>query len=576
LRTALLSAATLVGCHTDTQGLSEILSPDLTYVNFPGKRLVSGRVSRVDIDRSGHDALTEVRLLIQKQSGELVIFDPLTMKQCLVGVVAAFQPFTQTDSFKQQRRPMVALLETNAEEGRGSLGFSDWDCKVWSTGLEDAEMPSIEPWLSYPIRTTSQLGDALYAVDPWGRSVTQITDGLTSLAYNGNGWHTREGSDLVVRAYDFTPKFRWQNVPDGIAFGSGFLSPWSNSLTYLRSDGGSKYVASDACELKGADPAWGETLHMVNVGEVCWSVSFFAPCAEKTLRVYQAENGGTDSIMRQVGDPGQFVDPLFAYYYNDPAYLLDQPVALPPTAPGMVSRSHSRYVGTLYGAEIVVDSAESISVERIGDRAMLPALYAVSYEWHRQGDPLALVDYDGTVGRLVVWHPGKRTEEIASNVAEVEGGLAVVDWDGSSGALLVAMTDPPILTSIRVASLSGIVYESDGNRGAAAAWVGPAGELDVIHCSACNWNWITAVGIRPAVIAKHVQAGNFNWFGTNILGYLHDVDAGVGTLAIRFMDTADVFEQAGVSQYQFLAVPPGVLYFVDQGSKSGLWFAPLR
>lgn len=570
------------GCHTETAGLEDILSSGPSYVNFPGKRLVSGRVARVDVDFDFPNGPTEARLLIQMdKTGELLIMDPVTLKQCSVGAVASFQSFTKTDGFQQQRPPMIAVLLTQDELGRGNLAFSNWRCRLWSTGLEHAELPMLAPGTKYPIRTTGDMGDALYNVDPWTRTVDPITDHVTSIAFDSglHSWRTREGSSLVVRDFSLGPIYRIalpvETVPTPcMAFGAGFVCLLPSGVSQISTTGYVPIPGSlDACSLQSADASFyhPQRSHAWFTNQVARSSSFFAPCESRTLQLVRT----SELLPRRVGEPGQFETPVVDMQDDSDhlLYVLDRATTILNGPKDTRQTFGPRFIGTLYGARVASEDAAPIAVEKIGDNAIRPDPGS-DYQWRRQGDPLSLVDYDGTVGRLLVWHPGGGTTEIAQNVTELDGGLALVDWDGTSGALLLATTDPPILTTLRLSSLGNLRYSRNDRVGVAVAWAGPADELNLIRTS--YENRANALGIVPESIDSSVNPGDYALVDSSLLGYRRDVQDGAGTLVLRFLDSQDSFEQKGVSRWQFLSIPPAVLYFVDHGSKAGLWLAPLR
>jgi hypothetical protein len=178
------------------------------------------------------------------------------------------------------------------------------------------------------------------------------------------------------------------------------------------------------------------------------------------------------------------------------------------------------------------------------------------------------------VGRLLQWHPGSGTVEIATNVAELDGGLALVNWDGTSGELLADLIDPPTQLPLRLTSLRAIDVNLSGEDYVALSAATANGELIVMHGSYEDLS--NDLALHTETVASHVLAGEYGWYSQNILAYTRDGGDGTGTLVVRFVDSGDEFEQRGVSRWQFSWIDQSIRYFVDSGSQVGLWLARFR
>ncbi len=574
-RLAAALAVVSVGCHFETQGLEDILSPRPTYVNFPGKRVIKGQVSSVVSDWNGDN---DRRVLAMRSDGELLIVEPESAENCSVGLVADFLPNAYLDTYDAQRRPMVALLLSQDDTGRGELAFSDWDCTVWSTGIERGSLILREAADGYLAGDVRDDGKALLVVNPWREQVREVESGLTALVTDWGGWSLAQaGTELVVRDPQLTERLRESDVAEYLTLINGGVAILKTDGTLLVMDLATKlttHLGGDVCGLQGAD---------IRDRSPYTSISFLDPCADGALKLYEHRK----RTLRLVGLAGQFTNARVAFdaYAVRHLYVLDGATKLPSTAPVRRSSYGDRYIGTLWGSASLIDPTlgeNEVSgglplrepVEQIGENAILPVTPSYGFLL-RMGDPLALVDYDGTQGRLVIWKPGAATHEVATNVTELDGGLAVVNWDGTSGEVLAAMQDPAVPLGLRVESLDVATVAYDGDdEGISVALSAADGEFILMRGSRAQWR--SGLGLGLETLAEGVLPEQYAWWSSHLLGYNRADGSGSGTLTLRFTDTLDTFEQTGVSRWQFSNTPPGVLYFVDVGSKAGLWWAALR
>jgi hypothetical protein len=187
------------------------------------------------------------------------------------------------------------------------------------------------------------------------------------------------------------------------------------------------------------------------------------------------------------------------------------------------------------------------------------------------------VEYDGTAlaGRLVTWSPGRPLKEVATGVAQINGSIAIIDFDGSVGNLVAldgATVSKPLARKVPrqhvLADTPGtaLVSNYDGNRG--TLLVAPAGTTDFEEVT----TGITLDELQNQDVAFLQSLGG--------IAYLHDFDedAGVGVLGARIIETGDTFD-IGIraSEWSEYGWPePGILYVSPEGDAAGLWFARLR
>lgn len=577
-RSRTLAAALAVvtaGCHFETQGLEDILSPQPTYVNFPGKRIVKGQVSAAVSDWNGDN---DRRVLAMRGDGELLIVKPETAENCSVGLVADFLPNAYLNTYDVQRPPMVALLLSQDDTGRGELAFSDWDCNVWPTGLERGSLSLREAADGYLAGDLRDDGKALLVVDPWRQQVHEVESGLTTLVTDWGGWSLAQaGTELVVRDPQLTERLRQSDVAEYLTLVNGGVVTLKTDGSLLVTDLATElttYLGGDVCGLQGAD---------IRDRSPYTSISFLDPCVDGSMKLYEHRW----RTLRPVGLAGQFANARVAFdaYAERHLYVLDRATKLPATAPVGRSSYGDRYIGTLWGSTSPIDptlgendglggSLLREPLTKIGENAILPVTPGYGFLL-RVGDPLALVDYDGIQGRLVVWEPGGATREVATSVTELDGGLAVMNWDGTSGEVLAAMQDPAVPLGLRVESLDVATVAYDGeDEGVSVAFSTVDGEFMLMRGSLQQWR--SGLGLELEALAEGVLPKQYAWWSSHLLGYNRSDGNGGGTLTLRFTDTLDTFDQPGVSRWQFSNTPPGVLYFVDAGSKAGLWWAALR
>src|SRR5262245_7078110 len=84
---ALASAPALLGCDFETAGLEELLDPNPSFLNVPGKRLAEGRFSSLKID--GTDA-SEAAVLALRDEQALSIVPFAGGGGCTIGTAGSF------------------------------------------------------------------------------------------------------------------------------------------------------------------------------------------------------------------------------------------------------------------------------------------------------------------------------------------------------------------------------------------------------------------------------------------------------------------------------------------------------
>jgi hypothetical protein len=591
-----LGAGLVLGCVPKTEAVADLLDGAHSYVEFPGQRLLSGRLSAFGLDRS--DAGT---VALGLRDGRLVIAPFEGGSECDAGPAASVASSQYYRLRVNASQPKVPFLETRDSGGRGPLKFTDHHCSVVPMEpLQDAVLPLNDgidaslsrylvlgeglepplsgfrrlyeclPWLAtpgcLPLAEVSRLEFTQKAA--WSIELDRDPENVQALGALANSL-VRRGSSagFTEFAYGVT-ELAIQRADDQVAFidSRGLLVIDGRGL------GLPEQIETDACSLHASRGLLRST-----------AFSYRAPCDSGALVVYDPKTKQRVELAGS-GQPPALVTP--DYFSDRLAFYLSEAVA-PPSG----TNDRLRY----YSAETAVPHlAGTLWAERLGsglpvrgpERALLASVVWTGRE------ALAIADFDGTTGRYVRWNVDSgELFEIAQGVVDFDFGWVLSDFDGTAGTLRQLFPDfssgvlaygvpdrgsqPLFQGSCLVASCNSELLSNTIKWAVLSEYDGETGTLLLFTRPADGPGYG-----QPELIERNIPAGGYGLLHEgDALLYLKDYSAstGSGELNARFVRTADTFAVPNVDRFYETSSPdPAILYSVPDGPKAGIWYARLR
>jgi hypothetical protein len=399
-------------------------------------------------------------------------------------------------------------------------------------------------------------GGKLTFLDPWSSKTTLVATGASVPQFTDDQstgtakiW-TIEAGQLVARSYAFEELARYGKNVTEFAHTTDSVTRVAfvdDSELFVVTDElkAPERVATDACQVSFPS-GWGG-----------FGLSFLSPCADRRLVLYGSRH-------RSDPGPGKSDETLVVGgpVVGNPAVSFDGDTAL---AFFVKNDEPGAKNGALYGGAL------GKAAEHIGDTPQLSRTHAPVVS-HKGSAWNVLVDVGNGVGRLVQWKPGATAKELARDVEEVSGSLAIVNFDGTVGDLARISADQPVTVLARKVPPGGFDTDTDIGTAVVTDFDGTTGTLEIAPPDDDT---------RFEAVATGVRASGFQFIQSlNGVGYLRDFDAsrGVGTLGVRVVTTGDTFDaDVRASEWREVGWPePGLLYVVPDGNSAGIWFARLK
>jgi hypothetical protein len=529
----------VVGCGLDSgfeELGDELISPDIGYIESPGRQISAGRYRRFSVRAPTLDD----RFIVAFEGNNLVLirFEENGDK-CEVGAARAFGLSITGETADLAREPVLPYLATRDADGRGELRFTDFACN--SSTLRVPDVPLSEDALvgpgQYHLIARNGSNDLL-AIDPWAEQPTLLGSNVSFYRISDQRLWSVEQNELVLRDATLEELGRAGTDLSEIRVSRSPLDVWA---AYV--DNGSLYVVEQNPEGDGLQEPQlvsEDACHVAQVGSSRERVlSYHSPCATRHLVIHDLTN-----------------DERFEY--------ADDVIAT-----SVVARSGMAFdLNYWTGPE---GDSGTLWIVRAGQppaRTVDNALIQTDLLFRNTA--FAITDWDGEVGKYVSWRDvgGQGvTTTIAEGVAELNSLGLIANYQDGVGDLLMVRGDD---TTFELGT--GVPLESTRGR----AFVGNAmdgrGELFVLDPDTGATRGV-AQGVTRGAFMFSVQI-------ETLLMMLSDYDeaSNTATLQVRLLDTGDQFQVSdGVSELVEVGFPrPGVLYGVPVGSRAGLWFAGVR
>ena len=547
----------LTSCRVDFSGLNDLLASNATFLSFPGTRIAPGTFQHPSVDGTDAAGAYFVAFDVSEDTPRLALFPFEGGTGCRTGRADTYRSFAFDFGPRSELPPFVSFLEKIPNSDGTTtrrLHLVNPKCEEPLSPVEDSGFALVPSWSFDPpgyLAVTSR-GDLVF-LDPWAPRRETLSTGASSVQLTDQKVWYIEGGQVTVRDQSlklvkrFGTSVTELHVTANDAPRAAFVD---GTDLYVVSDAleEPKKIDSDVCQVTFADGSSGH------------AIAYHSPCASGRLVLYtNATRPRTPA--------------------DDKKYVLGDTALGAPTVDFVANPGLAFFVssddpkadnGALWGGEIGKPPEHIADNPNLG-RAKAPLVS------NRGGSWQVVVDVSPNGGRLLSWKPGTAAREVARGVAEVDGTLAIVSYDGTQGDLVEIDGGTVIRTLSRHVPTGGV----------AAATNGLDLRLAVLSDVASG---VGTLSVAPSAnaplerIATGVPAsGSVNGFyfvqNLDAYGYLHDYDVkeGVGTLGVRVNATGDTFD-VGIRASDWFEVgwpEPGVWYVIPSGKKAGIWFARL-
>ena len=561
----LLAAAPLtLACNIEGNvgGLADtLLDPEPASIDSPGRKIVSGQYSSLELDASLSVGARLLALRHDREDAELAVIPFEGGDACHVSDV---QRFLRLASQVDINLPPIISVLGNLQDGRGTLRFIDFGCQEVMPALEDVSLPQVLYPRSAPTGFLALSGSGtVHFLDVVERKVSTVAENVRIGRVGSKYLWLVEQGELLARDDKFDVKLRYGTDVQDFALFSGLKEQGVTDVVYL--EAGTVYLAAG-----GADEAVALADDACSITDVGHSgvFAFYSPCAARRLNLaYKASLAGLDDADIQVTALSeQTIDP----------------------------RQIDLFWGDGYGAALFITNADGASDRgdltlQVFDAETSEAETATVLESsaHIGTGGVVRVDYTGTSGTVMravveVDDDGRpqlaSLDPIAEGVAQLPGVtissslgvLANYDDSAATGELVLFSYDldepptrlaqgVPIQRHARDATRqrSAFVADFDGETGMAymvdGKTVTPLGQ-----------------GVLPGTLAFVEMP--------NAVAYLSNRDGRKNALTLYLLEPeTEAVVNVGVNEFHGLPWPsPGILYSVSEGADPGIWFARAR
>lgn len=552
-------ALSLAGCHVDLSGLNQLFSSDPTYLSLPGTRIGNGKYSGASIVGTNASGAHVIAFDARAAPNVLTIFPLNGGKSC--STASAFGYQSLDFGVRSSIPPIVGYHEHSGSDTL--LHLTTLDCKETLTPIKDRNFPLDATFDARPGYLAVDTSSNLTFLDPFKKDTMIVAGNTHGTRIAQNKIWSIENAQFVVRDMQLNELARYgTNVTEfDIAQNGGVravyidgtcdpgTSPCPGDLFQITDAfGPAQKLDSDACSV--IFPA-----HWGGLG-----ISYRSPCTDRRLVVFGSATSTGTPTKNFVGD--YVLGSPDVDFMGDTAYVFYVKAEDPKAT-----------TGTLYGG-VLGTVLESIADDVTRDSTRgAPIVDKAGAAWRMT------VDFDTTqhAGRLVTWTKGQPLTDVAAGVAQISGGFAIVNYDGSSGdvvALSGAKVSKPLAHKVpRQRILVGdpgtaLVADFDDKSGTGTLLVALTGTTDFEE-------------VTKGITLGELTDGSVQFLRSlPAIGYLHDFDAQnlTGILGARILETGDTFD-IGIraSEWSEWGWPePGILYIAPEGDAAGIWFARLR
>lgn len=548
------------GCNIEgsVSGLADsLLDPDPSTIDGPGRRIAQGSYSDLELDASLSVGARLLALRHDREESELAIIPFEGGEACHVGPATRFMRLaSQVDV---HLTPIVGYLGERSD-GQGTLHFVDFACKEVMEPIEQVGLPQV----LYPrgnatgLLTLSGSG-MVYFIDVTKPEVRVVAENVRSgRVGNSHLWLIEEGT-LLARNDAFEVEAHYGTAVVEFGLFSGLDEPGVTDAAYIEggklflasgTDGEPRELAEDACSI-------------TDIGHA-GAFAFYSPCASRRLAVaYRSDLAGLDSRVRVAHLADQALDPRQIDLFWGEGYG---------AALFLVGEDAGADSGELVFQGFDAESGTATEATSLGDQA------------HIDAGGVVFLDYDAGVGELtqvVVENDDsgrpefKKLERLADDVAQLPGVtvsssvgvLGNFDDDSQTGDLLRFSTDVdgdperlaggvPVQRHARDGTRQRSAFVADFEDGTGTAYV-----LD---------------GKRPVALGNHVLPSSLQFVELpEAVAYLVTSASRERALTLYLLDPQlEITLNDQVNEFHSLPWPsPGMLYSVDRGNSSGIWFA---
>ncbi|HEY6724465.1 MAG TPA: hypothetical protein VI197_10545 [Polyangiaceae bacterium] len=560
---AVLSVASLswcAGCNIENgvSGLADsLLDPEPSTIQGPGRRIAQGSYSDLELDASLSVGARLLALRHDREESELAIIPFEGGDACHVGPATRFMRLaSQVDV---HLTPIVGYLGERTN-GQGTLHFVDFDCREVMDPIDQVGLPQV----LYPrgnatgLLTLSGSG-MVYFIDVTKPEVRVVAENVHSgRVGNSHLWLIEEGT-LLARNDSFDVEVRYGTSVVEFGLFSGLYAPGVTDAAYIEdgklflaagTSGEPEELAQDACAI-------------TDIGHA-GAFAFYSPCASRRLAIaYRSDLVGLDAGVLVAHLSEQALDPRqIDLFWGD-----GQGAAL-----------------FLVGEDASADSGELVFQGFDSKAGTASEAVSLGEQAHIDAGGVVFLDYDAGVGELsqvLVENDDsgrpefKALEKLAHGVAQLPGVtvsssvgvLGNFDADDETGDLLLFSNDLDVEPKRLARRVPVQRHARDGTRQRSAFVADFENETGTAY---------VLDGKEPVPLGNHVLPNSLQFVDLpESIAYLVTSGARERALTLYLLEPRlEVTLNTRVNEFHSLPWPsPGMLYSVDQGSSSGIWFA---
>ncbi len=453
---------------------------------------------------------------------------------------------------------LIAYQAERDGQGRGQVDFVGFDCQPRLSPVSSASLPEVPFPRSKPRGLlTLDVDGALSLVDARAGELVPVADGVSSGRAEGKYLWTIE--EGVAHVYD-------QDLDE--------VASWGQNVRELTIRGGTQEPSAVLVDDDGLSFASVETGEKTLVSKTgCAPVSlasgvvgYFDPCESRALTLSipgTSLSSEEDRVTIRVADDVVLHQFALVSFRGDSGALL----YLANEAPG-TSRDTLRAVRLRGGDE------PGATDDRVLSKSAALIAGNIYLDWDGSSGTLVVPRYDEDDDGVFV----DKLVEVASNVAQLPGGTVssprgiLERFDGSVGDLSVAVARGDGYETRKLAGGVPIQDQTFDQESGDFAFVG---DFDGVSGTP-----YLVRGGRVRAVGKKALPGTLRFLEQpRAIAYLAENGTGTSATLRAWLIDAELDYQVAerVTEYRELPWPsPGLLYSVPEGDRAGIWFAKAR